>query len=221
MISKIILNNIKYNTKKEVIKIIQKILNNNSLNTWLKREDTTILLSLLKYHPNYNIKRGVGIIGFKIQLNNYNRKSFIIYRRDKSYTDFSYLKCITRPSLEYYIKQACRKTISSDIIKFKQNIFNKYSIVKCKVSKVIVEFNKCHVDHYNPTFKVLFSTWRKHRNITLKDLNISVDNTISSSFSNLSLKKDFKNYHNKHANLRIVSPKVNLSLLRKNYGNRR
>lgn len=221
MTTEIILNNIKYNTKKEVIKIIQKILNNNSLNIWLKKEDTTILLSLLKYHPNYTTKKGVGIIGFKIQLNKYKKRSFIIYRQDKSYTDFSYLKCITHPSLEYYIKQACRESVSKDIIKFKQLIFNKHNIVKCKVSNVIVEFNKCHVDHYNPTFKILFSNWRRYKNITIKDLNISIDNTISTSFSNLLLKEDFKNYHNKYTNLRIVSPEINLRLLRKNYGNRR
>jgi len=206
------LNNKTYLTKTEIIKLIQNILHTNKMYNWLQNNDQQILLDLLKHHPSYKIKKGCGIKGFKIAPTQYKKKGFILYRNDGSYTDFSYLQCITSPTLLSKIKQACRTAISQDIINFKIKKFNSKQTIRCEISNIDLSFNNCHVDHSDPSFKDIFKQWIKNKKISLKDINHSKDNEETVYFTNKNLEKDFKLFHDTYANLRIISPKINLSL---------
>lgn len=74
----------------------------------------------------------------------------------------------------------------------------------------------CHIDHYNPTFKEIFEAWIRDKNITESDVNQSFDNNETTVFVNKKLESGFREFHNKVANLRAVSPYVNLVVLKKN-----
>jgi len=166
------INNKIYNTKSEIINLIRKILNSNKKEAWLNDKDSKILLDLLKNHPSYTLKKGCGIKGFQIRKTQYGKNGFVLYRTDGSYTDFSYLQCISNPTLLTKIKQACRTAISEEIIKFKIKSFGSKQTIKCAISKTNLSFNNCHVDHYNPSFKNIFNKWIKDKNIIIEDITI-------------------------------------------------
>jgi len=179
-----ILNNKTYTKKVDIINLIKDILNNNPKEVWLNKNHKQILLDLLKNHPSYNTKVRSGIKGFKIRNTQYGKRGFVLYRINGSYTDFSYLQCITHPTLTTKIKQACRTAISQDIINFKIKKFGSSKIIKCEVSGVDLSFNTCHIDHYNPTFNEIFKEWYINKKITLLDLNHSKDNEETTYFTN-------------------------------------
>lgn len=198
--------------KTKIKEIIQTILNNYPTMTWLPKEEEKLLLGLLKYHPNYHNKLGVGIKGFKIKRTSYGKKGFFLYRLDGSYTDFSYLKCLNKISLLAKIKQACRNAIEQDIINFKIKKFNGRKEVKCALSGKDVTFNNCHVDHYGGSFIEIFNEWFKNKKIIESDLNTSKDNEEIIYFTNDGLKQSFRKFHNNIANLRITHPEEHLKI---------
>ena len=208
------INNKIYETKGEVANLIKNILYKYNIGDYVNSRDRQILLDLLKYHPNYEQKIGCGISGFKIYITQYKRRGFMLIRINRSSTDFSYIKCITNPSLFTKIKLCCRNAIKDDIVKFKNNLFNKKQDVICPITNKILTKNNCHIDHYNPTFKEIFDNWYKNKTITENDINQSFDNNETTFFTNESLKNNFRTFHNKIANLRAVSINANLSLLK-------
>jgi len=129
-----------YNTKESLKRDIQKIFSSSEygLNEFVNEEHKNILNDLLKYHPYYKEKIGCGILGFKIYLTKYKNKSFRLIRVDGSSTDFSYLKCITNPSLLTKIKHCCRSAINKDILIFKDNLFENNSKIICPVTEEIL-----------------------------------------------------------------------------------
>jgi len=193
-------------TKVKVKTIIQEILNSNQIGEWLSKQDTEILHDLLTYHEEYEKKKGKGIKGFKIQINYYKQRGFILYRTDGSSTDFSYLKCLQPPTLNSKIKTACRTAITQDILNFKDEAFKNSPTLLCPLSKEVLTFNSCHVDHSNPTFIEIFDEWIKDKKISEKDINQTEDNSVTTYFINTDLEKSFREFHNSKCNLRILSP---------------
>lgn len=204
------LNTVLYKTKISVTKAVQYILHNNEVDVWLLGGSKKTILDLLKYHPHYEIKRGCGIKGIKIQNTQYGKRGFVLYRVDNTYTDFSYIQCITHPTLLIKIKQACRTAISQDIINFKKIKFSRKKVIQCELTGKNITFNGCHVDHHTPTFKEIFDRWFINKKITLDDINHTKDNVETVYFTNKKIERDFKQFHNKLANLRIITPKENL-----------
>jgi len=202
-------------TKVKVKIIIQKILNSNPLGEWLGKEDTKTLHDLLTYHEEYEKKKGKGIKGFKIQINYYKQRGFYIYRIDGSSTDFSYLKCLQPPTLNSKIKAACRTAITEDILNFKEEAFKNSPTLICPLSKEILTFNSCHVDHFNPTFIDIFNEWITDKKISEQDINQTEDNSVRTYFINKDLEKGFRKFHNSKCNLRIISPTTHRNLRKK------
>lgn len=197
-------------SKNKVKEIAQTILRFSPLNSWLQNEETLFLNELLKHHPNYLQKCGIGIKGFKIKYTRFGEKGFILYRKDNSFTDFSYLICIQKPTLSSQIKQACRTAVEKDIINFKKREFGGEKIIECNVSNKKLTFNKSHVDHHPISFKDIFEMWIVNKTIMKNDLNPTKDNEETIYFINKKIEKDFRDFHNKIAILRIVSPEINL-----------
>ena len=209
-----ILNNVNYETKTEVHKLIKNILHKYQIDDVVNAEDKTILSDLLGYHQNFPQKRGCGIADFLIYINSYNRRGFKLIRLDGSSTDFSYMKCITHQSLASKVKECCREAVSLDIRNFKTNQFSDKKEMICPYSKEVVTQGNCHVHHQFPSFLEIFDEWYNSKTITESDISKSVDNSEARKFVNEDLKKDFREFHYRIANLQIVSIKANLSLLK-------
>jgi hypothetical protein len=169
--------------------------------------------NLIKNHPNYEDKKGIGINYFYIQPNPFIKKYYqtMIKRLDDSDTDFSWIYCCQFKERTAYneLIRAMRIAIKDDIINYKQ----KQSKLICNFCKNENElYENYHVDHNNPSFQ------------TLKDNFLqSIKNTIPSLFDDCKIyntpifkdkDKDFKNewieYHNKNCNLQILCRDCNL-----------
>jgi len=199
-------------TKVDTKKIVQRILNSNPIGKWLNEEETKIINDLLKYHKEYESKKGMGIIGFKIQKNYYNKRGFILHRTNGSSTDFSYLKCLQPQTLNSKIKSACRTAITEDILNFKREAFKNSPTLICPLSKEILTFNSCDVDHFNPTFIEIFNEWIKAKKVSKQDINSTEDNSVRTLFTNKDLEKSFREFHNSKCNLRIISPAIHRNI---------
>ena len=54
------------------------------------------LAELLKRHPDYAVKRGVGISHFEVMEAEFGSQCFAVHRVDGSFEDFSYKTCISQ-----------------------------------------------------------------------------------------------------------------------------
>ena len=90
------INDIEFNSQKDIIKYIQdNIYNKYKDYECMDEKDFIFIMDLLSNHPNYIQKKGVGIKKIWLQMNYpYSNRSFWIERNDKTRSDFSYYKCI-------------------------------------------------------------------------------------------------------------------------------
>lgn len=94
-------------------KRIQEILRQYKNEQELSNHDFLFMLEVLKNHPNYNIKNGIGIKKIFVRQNPVykNTRGFWLSRLDGSETDFSYLECLTETKHEKKFLNACRVAI--------------------------------------------------------------------------------------------------------------
>ena len=91
---------------------------------------------------------------------------------------------------------------------FKTKIFENKP-VKCAITKNILTWEACHIDHKAPmTFSVIVKTFLKAKNIEVTDVDLSYENSIW-RFSDKEFEREFIEYHNKLALLRVISPEEN------------
>ena len=95
-----IIGDMKFSTKKEIQQYYSNMLNKKySLNEKLDLEDSKQLYHLLRNHPNFEEKRGVGIKFFRVetavQIDVVYAKNncFWIHRHDGTKIDFSIHEC--------------------------------------------------------------------------------------------------------------------------------
>lgn len=63
--------------------------------TRVSNADALELAELLKRHPEYAVKAGVGISHFEVMSADFGSQCFAVHRIDGSFDDFSYTTCIT------------------------------------------------------------------------------------------------------------------------------
>lgn len=205
-----------YTTKISLLNDIKKILNSYNLDDTINDTDKKIIVDLLKYHTEYKDKLGPGIDKIKIQETPYKNRGFTLFRKDGSFTDFSYIKCINHPTLLSKIKECCRHAIIEDIINFKQNMFSENKTIVCPITHKNIGYEDCQIHHDNPTFSKIMKRWLKNKKITEEQINKSKDNSYETYFTDKSLIIDFRDFHNSIANLRAISKEGHLKVLSKN-----
>ena len=193
-------------TKKEVTKKCQDILYER-----IPIDYEFLLNDVFPYHPEWDIKRGDGIVSVGIIETKYKNKCFYIERVDGTKTDISFTKCITNPNEFADIKKSCRSAIRNEIIKFRKSI--KFGIDRCAITGELLEKHNTHIDHYDMNFNDLFIMWvfDKRPEDLRRFINPTKDNEYDTYFISEVIKNDFINFHNKNTNLRAVTVKSNLS----------
>jgi len=169
--------------KKELILKCRKLLYKKNL----EEQDKIFLKELLKTHPAYNLKVGVGIKDFFIKKTTYGTMGFNIIRTDNSTTDFSFMECISPKNNIRKIKCACRTAISQTIIKTK------------------IDSNKI-IHHENISFNKIVEEWlTQNKNLNL-ELNKHRDNNQEIYFISKDTINSFINFHNNCATLIELTP---------------
>jgi hypothetical protein len=211
-----------FRTQKAAIACLQGILNRVPLGQMLDAEATRLLCSLVKAHPDYESKVGVGIQGFEVHKDNEwgTTRHFVIVRTDGSRTDFSYRKCLTPPTTLMLFKQACRHAIAEQIVRFRDQELARLdgAAFVCPVLGLHVGPDRVHVDHEPPrTFEWLVSTFVATAQIDVDTVVLSGlgDNEIRKGVADSALRERWLLFHETHARLRLVSRQANLSEIRK------
>jgi len=164
--------------KKQLILKCREILYKEEL----KQNDKEFLKELLKNHPAYNLKVGVGIKDFFVKKTIYGTFCFNIIRYDNSTTDFSFMECISPKNNIKKIKCACRNAIFPTI-------------------KQIKKYNNRVIHHENISFDKIVDKWLKENNSLILKLNKHKDNNQQIFFISQETITSFINFHKKNATL--------------------
>ncbi|MEJ2905053.1 DCL family protein [Pedobacter panaciterrae] len=180
--------------------------------------DYKFLIRIFEGHPEYNIKSGLGISEIYIgQGETYKTRCFFVKRVDGTNTDISYLRSVDGASSKISdIKAACRSAIKFVIDDVGLSV--NYGIDSCLFTGEILTKENTHIDHYDKPFDEVVNEWIKHLNIDSVHSCINdgtKDNEFDVFFTSRELNEDFVLYHNRNTNLRAISKKANLSLLKK------
>jgi Protein of unknown function (DUF3223) len=216
-----IINNISFKTDKELQEYAKVILYQDEVNSCLINENLEFMMAYFSYlHSEWVQKEGCGIANIRrIKDNVYGKyRAFKIERTDNSSTDISYIIAnIKIKNIEKDFKQALRWIIEPQIVTFKKATFSKKSELRCPISNDIIKFNNCHADHFNPTFDEIILNFMNIYEISdlSKIVAPSRDNQIKAELIDDIVAQRFFDYHKSVANLRLVSPTVNLSQLKR------
>ncbi|MCF7988729.1 MAG: DCL family protein [Methylovulum sp.] len=219
-----------FNTKKAAIEFYRNILNKYDANTSVDDEDFSYLIDLL----NYNSDNNETATNEENKAEDEDNESLEeiddiyvdyhpVYKKVKCFYAvfgeeewlFSYLLAINgglSDEKKFYI--SCRNSVKEILRNFKIEMF-KNKPVKCAITKNILDWENCQVDHKAPmTFSVIVKTFLKSNNIEVSDIDLSYEGSIW-HFSDKQFETEFVEYHNKVALLRIISSEENQKLASK------
>jgi hypothetical protein len=204
-----------YRTKKDATAAIREVLYRYPVGATLNPEDAQFIAQLLLEHPEAKDKILCGVASFQIEQNGPTR-GFWLTRTDGTRTDFSYVSCLTPVTPERDALNGLRSAIKDQVMAFRDSEFGGREAVPCAVTGVPVERSNSHVDH-KPTFAELVERFLAERNRTLGSIAVepTTDGDTETRIADPELVSAWQEFHRKHASLRVVSRKANLSLLRK------
>jgi hypothetical protein len=197
-------------------------------NTIINEGDTRELYWLLERHPDYEQKRGVGIVRFSVGRASFNNRHFLVHRSDGTWTDLSYKKCLNgAPSNKTRVEQALRKEVEADILRAKLKYFVEHGDalgrVPCAKTNELVTVNEAHADHAPPyTFKVLTETFLTALRVILNiDPNEAMvtgpaDNQHGRTLADRKLADAWRAFHHALAHVRIIAKTKHLTMSQEN-----
>ena len=192
-----------FSTQKKLEERCKGIKHNNLNSNICEVKDVSFLTNLLSRHPKSLQKLGVGLKEFSVRKNG-NDFCFWITRIDDTSEDFSYISCISPPSIQTIQNEAFRNEIRPQIQEFRDLSGDSSVCPVCRLIKTVF-----HVDHDCPLFHDLvtkFNSTQTHCNLeTMKNKQDQII-FIDRNFAQLWIE-----YHQNFASLRIICSDCNLS----------
>ena len=191
------IGNQKFSSKASCAKYIRTILHKPRMDSALNNEEFCFMLEVLKKHPRADYKIKQGIKSIFVKKTKYGKLGFYALRNNGSKTDFSYLQCLSPSSKLLKTKIACRKAIRPSILEFKDKFFSVNKVVR----------NNHIIHHEKPSFDQIFIDWIKEKSINIEKIELGgfVDNCETVYFLDKEVEKSFVEFHNKHAELKVLS----------------
>ena len=229
-------------TKKEKTQMCQTILHKYPIYSDLgwgritNQGEHDMLLHIFQNHPEWQLKKGVGIDFISVTLTSWKTRCFQLHRVDGTTTDISYKACITKKHPAQIFIEACRNAVREDIHRFRmQNVI--YGVTTCEITGETLTRDNTHIDHYDMDFKTLLKNfWYKYfSHVKLAEfvdthINKTDDNSVDTCFIEnvwinpssddemlmlMSISECFRQFHNENTQLRAVTKDANLSLLKR------
>jgi hypothetical protein len=171
------------------------------------------------YHHDWINKRGVGIDYFYIsKAIPYGTIGFKLVRIDGTEDDISYtISKIVKSNPKKDFILALRYLIRPQIQEYRDNAFRGKTVLVCPLTSNEVTQQSCHVDHHEPTFNEIAEGFIADRSIVDFE-GLVQESAISKAeyiLLNKTLEKDYYEYHQQRAKLRILSKTGNLSIAKK------
>lgn len=213
-----------FSTKKELIERCKSILHsyalepaigiNHAKSQPLKQQDVDFLTSMIKdYHPEGELKIGVGVKSMWVGEGGYGSKGFYLEREDGTTTDWSFIKCANRPSGWNNFNSACRKAVNSQITDYKSEQFRKLNNIKCCFTGDTLFIHTSHADHVPPrTFNFLLKEFLKESKINYSEVALTPtqDNKMGQELADEEFSRRWCNFHKANAVYRLLSSEGNL-----------
>lgn len=213
-----VVNGEEFKTKKELQDRVRSILWSYRDGDTVNMFDAPFLVDLFQMHPSAEQKVGCGISAIEVRRNPMytQTQGFWIVRADGSVTDISYLECLTETPHHRRFERACRVAVEPSVIRFKQTAFDKSGgSLRCPFTGDVLTFTTCHADHIAPkTFQSLLADFVRIHHIDIDSVKVNgrgVDGAIQDTLDDADLARLWIDYHDGHAELRIVSKIGNLS----------
>ena len=177
--------------------------------------DSAFLTELLTIHPEAPDKIGCGISHFTVATDSVFRRTrhFVVHRTDGKHTDFSFHSCVDGRNHRRDRLEAMRRAIESSILRFRDATFAAGQIV-CPFSGAVLAPQTCHIDHSPPmTFLALVERWLTSLGLSIEDVAITppADNQTVTRMIDRVQMESWVDFHDRHATLRAISPRANLS----------
>lgn len=206
------LRELRFNTQKEAKAFFGSILNAHEEGEELEGEEFNYVEQLLENHPRASEKIGVGIERIVVGLNpERNGKCFYVVRKDNSFDDFSYHRCIDgEPNAFTTFAAACRRAVYEDIQDFRAKISAEIDHpegkVKCAISGQMIHWRDAVIDHKPPkTFSVLVNLFQVAKQIDMSKIEYDRELIGGVKFRDKKLSEEFRQFHRQAALLRVVS----------------
>ena len=161
MMPPIIINDIKFNTQKNAIDYTRKVLSDLECIREIRTsaEGWDYLNALIKRHPQYESKKGVGIHSIIIKRNLCNHIAMDLKRNDGTTVDISWRHCVTGQSAtpKQNLISAMRFAVKEQIDDFKRSV--QQFPRDCEICfKPILMPKDMHI-HHDTRFKELAETF--------------------------------------------------------------
>jgi hypothetical protein len=200
-------------SKEQAAQYFHDMLYRYALGDTITGTDARELLWLLERHHEFEQKHGVGILYFRIIQAPYSARGFGITRTDWTTTDFSYRKCIYNSGtpLQALIR-VFRKEVDDDILQAKLRYFaengDELGRVACKETGALVSIEESEAHHAPPhTLDVLAKLFLSARKIVPDWALLAplADNEFGRSLVDRALAAEWREFHNQHADICIIS----------------
>lgn len=201
--------------KSAIRQFCQKILDSHIPGSVIL-DDNDFLLDLFATHPHWEFKKGAGVLFISVEKALFNTKCFWINRIDGTKIHISYNQClIGKINKTANVKKACRNAVSSEISKIRSVV--NFGADTCPFTSEVLTPENTHIDHYDLKFAELFNLWIADKSIDELYLLTNYEpqnHNVDIFFTDKSIASDFLLFHNANTNLRAVSKRANLTLLR-------
>jgi len=200
--------------KKQALIFFKQMLNSYDFGDVVTPSDKKYLIDLYLENGTRMDKISIPIDFIRVDKVQYGTKCFCFYKVDGSIDTFSYTLCINgdrKPKRKFI--EAARNSIDKDLRSVKQQYFDKNSSkgrVKCQETGVSSVWEELVVDHRQPnTFSIIVDRFIEVNNIDLNILQYEKDAENKIVFTQQELANNFRAYHKKLANLRLVRKEIN------------
>lgn len=184
-------------------------------------EDVAFLLQLFQHHEQWPEKSRGGVQSVRVYPSSQGTPCFNLVCTNGNIVDISYphsIKCVPsnrsarrQPQWLTDYKSAARQTIKPQINSFRDGELPKNLI--CPITGEAVTATNGHVDHIAPlTFDQLLCTFTAKRRIDPSTVEVGSQGGTVPFFLDASLAEAWSKYHQRHAQLRLISQAGNLGL---------
>ena len=196
-----------FRTKPDITKYFQSYHNSHEVGTILEGEHKAVMTDLIKKHPDYDEWDVQGEIEFKIDIDDYRNKKYLMKNGDEWYS-FSYIKCIKSGTKETNIRanviNASRKAIKGQILEFREQ-HRQDNLFQCDTCCEYFETIDVDHDFSQITFQTLLDNFLLDKKKEFKSFKL-VKTPNGHLFNSIDC-DEWCEYHKKHAILRLLCRK--------------
>lgn len=205
-----------FRTKKSATEEARRRISQYETGDRLNTEDENFFASLFTLHSELPEKIGAGIDHIKVERDFHGNRCLYIHRIDGSNIDCSWVHCIQPASQKTITSMAFRRAVKDIVMTFKED---QLKIVKeCPELKTPLTYDNSHISYSSPSFEILLENFLQLQQMSIEDVGLTnpkpQDLDQRGIVSDGELATRWCDYHQKNANLKLLSQEANLRRLK-------